>query len=458
MAPEAADAPIAPPAPPEAAPAQPEPSSSLSPGLPPAIQYRPVPSSPEEQSLLGAPRDDTAAARGLVQADPSLLFGIDAPDLVGFAVSAVRGFKYRASLRTEYSDNVAHRASDAPLPGRYVSRTDWRFTPEIGISAGHDVGRQLLFLNGTLGRDYYARNTALDRSRANVSTGVQWALSRCGGRVQGDYSTRQSSSYLFDDNLPSTQDRLSATVGATCRVSGRLSANAGYDWYKTANGLEARRVSNSRGHGLVAGLSYPIANRGSLSVSGFWRTVDYPNQLLLTGEANQIKYSGFSVGGGYRLGPTFSMNGSIGRTKADYRDPLVPNFNGTTWSAGLNYTGQRIGATVSAGRSASASGGSANFSVSENYTGTVRYRLGDRIGTSLGYTHNKADNQSRVLIPGEGLTPRSRKRDTILASVDYRLPRIFHLAADYRHEKQAAQLERAGYSTNIYSLTLSASF
>jgi hypothetical protein len=441
-----------------AAPAGPPPSA-LAPGLPPATLVAPVPTSPEEQALLGAPRDDDAAAAGLVQADPARIFGIDAPDLTGFAVSIVRGLSYGASLRTEYSDNVARRASSAGLPSRYNSRTDWRFTPQATVSAGQPFGRQTLFLNAGIGRDYYARNTALDRDRARVAGGLQWVLgSRCAGRIQGDYSTRQTSSDLFDEYLPSTQERVAATVGGTCRVASRLSANLAYDWYEITNGLESRRMANSKAHGLVAGLTYPIARRGSVSISGFWRTTDFPNQLLLTGETNQIKFSGFSVGGGYRIGPAFSLNGSIGRTKADYRNPFLPSFTGTTWSAGLNYAGPKIGVNISTGRSASSGSGNSNFSVSTHYTGTVRYALGQRIHTSVGYSHRKSDNRARLEIPSEGLADNNRKSDTLMANMDYDLNRLLSLSAEYRHEHQAARLLWSGYSTNIASLSVRANF
>jgi hypothetical protein len=408
--------------------------------------------------LLSSPRITDPEAAGVVQADPARIFGFDAPDLTGFAVSAITGLQYGVSLRTEYSDNVWRRGEGATLPAGYRSKSDWRFSPTLTASAGHPLGRQLLFLNATVGRDYYARNTRLDKSRLNFSGGLQWLLgTRCSGRAQGDYSERQTRYELFDEFIPSTQKRTSITVGAGCRLFGRLAGNLNYDWYKTSNDTERRKVSDVRGHGFTGGLTYPISTRGTLSASGFWRRAEYPNQILFTGEKNQIEFSGFSVGAGYKIGPMLSVNGSLGRTWINYRNPLLTDSSGSTWALGLNYAGPKLGVNLSTGRSSAAGGGSANFSITKHYTGTLTYRVG-RITTSAGFSRRESDNRGVVFVGGAPVGRYGRRTDSLMLGADTKLGRFLSVSADYRHEKRPARGDFSGYSANIASLSLGASF
>ncbi len=435
-----------------------QPSSSLAPGLPPASTFQPVPQSAEDQVLLSSPRVTDPEAAGVIQADPARIFGFDAPDLTGFAVSAITGLQYGISLRTQYSDNVWRRGSDSTLPAGYRSRSDWRFSPTLTAAAGRPLGRQLLFLNATVGRDYYARNTRLDKSRLSFNGGLQWLLgTRCGGRLQGDYSQRETRYELFDEFIPSTQKRTGITAGGTCRLFGRLSGNLSYDWYKTANDNESRKIADVRGHGFTGGVSYPISTRGSLSATGFWRTADYPNQILFTGEKNHIAFSGFSVGAGYRIGPMMSVNGSIGRTWINYRNPLFTDSGGSTWALGFNYAGPKLGVNVSTGRSSAAGGGSSNFSISKHYTGTLTYSLG-RINTSAGYSRRESDNRGTTFVGGVPLGRYARRTDSWMLGADTRLGRFLSVSADYRYEKRPARVDFPGYSANIASLSLGANF
>lgn len=433
------------------------PFSALDPGLPPASFAEPVVQSPEEQVLLGAPRMANAAAAGYVQVDPGRVFGDDGPWLTGLAVGVITGLKYSASLKTEYSSNLFRRPSGAPSR-EGESRGDWHFVPEVDIMAGRPLGGQLLFLNATLGWDMYARNSNRNKSRMKLNGGIAYQLgTRCAGRLQGDFSTRQTSVHRFADNLSSRQKQLNLEANTACRLAGRMIGSLAYQWHQTTNGLEERRFANSRSHGINGALSYPVGVRGNVSVSGFWRTQEYPHRMLVTGEVDKVKFTGFSVGAGYRIGPSISLNGGIGRTKVSPRNPLSPDFSGTTWSIGANYAGPKLGASLSTGRSASGGNGS-TFSISKHSAANLSYSINSRMGATLSYTQSESENRGRFFIPGEGLVAPQRKTNTYLAGLDYRMNRLLSFRGDYRRQSRPDEVDRPGYTAHIFALTANADF
>lgn len=434
------------------------PASALDPGLPPAVFVQPVPQSSAEQSLLAAPRVADPDSAGVVQADPSRVYGIDGPWLTGLAVAAISGLKYSASFRTEWTDNIARTSAEEPLRPGSTSRSDWRFVPEIRVMAGKNIGRQLLFANASLGYDFHARNTMRDKERLNLQGGLEYRLgTRCSGRLQAGYGSRLSESYLFDEEADTKQERVTLTASTSCRI-GRIVSALNYQWKDVSNDNEFRQISDSRGHSVTGSLSYPIGVRGALSVGGFWQMNEYPHQFLLNGDVNKVKFTGFNVGGSYRIGPSLAVNGSVGRSKVDPRNPFSLPFSGTSWSLGANYAGPKMGISLGAGRSASGgSGGSANFSISDSYSASLSYKVNSRLSASAGYTHSESDNRGIVRIPGGELLSRLRKRDSFILGADYHLNGPFSLSADYRHEKRASTEFYAGYTANIVSLTIRAS-
>jgi len=434
-------------------------------GQPPLATVQPVPGSVEQQVLLGTPLLTGDAAEGVVQANPGRILGDSAPWLTGLAVSAVRGLDYSFELRTEYNDNYRRvRATEGDDAG---PSSEWRFTPEATIAAGHNLGRHLLFANATFGWDFHARNTDRDRERVNLNGGVQWVLgSRCGGRIQGGYSTRQSTDLLDELGAlrSSAQNDVDATLSAACRLAGRLTGTFAYDWSKHTYSEEIRQIGNRREDGFVGGLSYPIGSRGSLSASGFLRNSIRPNQLLLTGEKNKQKYKGFSVGGGYSFGPSIGVNGSIGKTWVTSRNPLATSFSGISWSVGATYGGPRLGASVGASRSASSGGGgAANLSVSRQLNANLSYKANQRMTMTAGYLRSKTEYRELLILPGIEWQRPERTTESLFAGTDFRINRMISTSLEYRHrtnntDTAFGQGALRDYSANLVTFTIRAGF
>lgn len=398
-----------------------------------------------------------------VEIDPNRVFGDDAPSARGLDVLAGFGLGVSASLVTEWSDNVVRRSDELQLQGGYESRSDWVFRPNLSISAGRPIGRQQLFANLSVGRDFYARNTILNRSRADVNGGVAWNLGvRCSGRVQGGYATRGTQFDLFEDVVPSTQDTVNFFANASCSTPGGLTPSISYDWYKTSNktdsGFLDRDFADVRSQGISAGLGYRLSTRGEVGIQGQWRTLTYPNQLLITGETNGTKYWGGSAYANYRIGPSLSFNGSLGFTKVDPKSEFSDDFSGTTWNVGLNYSGPRLGASISGGRSVSgSSGGFANYQIATSYGANVSYKAGTRMGVSAGFNKSQTESRGAQDIPqSQFLT--EYDLDRWYAGIDWRFNRLLSASLDLNHQKRTSVPADFNYDATTVSLGLRASF
>ncbi len=74
-----------------------------------------------------------------------------------------------------YDSNVAH--SDLVLAqARGLTPADELFRPSAFLNFGRRLGRQTLFLQGSVGYDFYCRNHVLDRERFDLHPGILFEL------------------------------------------------------------------------------------------------------------------------------------------------------------------------------------------------------------------------------------------------------------------------------------------
>jgi hypothetical protein len=417
----------------------------------------PAPIIPQPLTVDGVPTGTVA--------NPLRVYGDDAPMLSGLDILSGLGLKITGQMAVEYNDNIARRPGDVPLSPRYNSRDDWSFRPNVSISAGRALGRQTLFVNGSVGRDYYVHNTRLNRDRMAINGGVNWALGvRCGGRVQGGYSQRGTQFGAFVEVVPSTQKRWSFQAGGTCRTATGLSANLNYSRYSVRNETDVLLSSIDRSFAdvntqrLSGGIGYPLGVRGEIGIQGQWQEHEYINQLLPNGAINGSNTYGANVFANYRLGSSLRLTGGLGRSWVRRNHGLADTFSGTTWNLGLNYIGPRLGANVSMGRSANGSnGGASNYSIGKFLNGSVNYRANDRLHFVAGYAHDNQDYHGFSPLP-QTEPIRTSTMDRYFVGTDYRLNRILGLSLDYQHQRRKSEPGLFSYSANVVTLTARASF
>lgn len=394
-----------------------------------------------------------------IEIDPGRVFGDDRPLLGGLGFLSAFGVNISANMRTEYSDNMVRLSDQQALPPSYQSRADWRFQPNVIVAAAKPIGRQQIFVNGILGRTFYARNTILDSNRFQIDGGLRWSAgTRCGGDVRGGWSTRETQFDLFNEVIPSRQDSTNFTVSAGCQSPVGISPSISYNYSRSDNDLESRNFADVRSNSLSGRLSYALAGRGDVGISGFWSNSRYPFQILDDGSENSTEIYGFTVSGNYRVGPSLRTTAGIGYTKAKPKSPNSDDFSGTNWNLGLIYSGPRLGAGLSAGRSiSSSSGGFANFQVLTSYQADVSYQVGERIRTSAGFVRSEISNRGLENLPDEGFL-QDYSNNRWFGAVDYRLNRTLSLGFDLSHQSRSSDQSVFNYNATSAAFTIRARF
>ncbi len=403
-------------------------------------------------------------APSTVVVDQNRVFEDDAPFAGGLDVLAGIGLNISASLVTQWSDNMRRLSDDTVLP-EGEARSDWRFTPNVAISAGRPLGRQQIFLNAGIGRDFYARNTIRDKNRVNVGGGLAWRLGqRCNGRIQGSWRKRGTQFASFAEVISSTQESTGFFTSATCQTAGRLVGSASYSRANTKNRTDESEVNapdrsfaDVESENVSASLAYALT-RGQVGVSGNWGNYEFPNQFLPSGETNGSKIQGYNLFGNYRIGTSLQANASIGYSKVEPKSPLTQDFSGNVWSIGLNYSGPRLGASIGTGRSVNGSGGgNSNFSIGKYYNMNVSYRANDRLSASAGYARSNNDYRGTIGIPGTRPI-NSAIMDRYFIGTDYRLNRLLSFGADLNHQKRSSKPDVFSYDATSVIFSIRANF
>jgi Putative beta-barrel porin 2 len=401
-----------------------------------------------------------------VQIDPGRVYGNDARRPTGADVVAGEGLSFGASLTGEWSDNMIRQNNDLPLSERYESRSDWRFSPTLFVNAGKPLGRQSLFANVVLGRDFYARNTVLDSNRFLVDAGLNWSLgTRCGGRIQGGYEDRGTRFDQFDLVLPSQQTSINFYASAGCQSPVGISPNISYDWSKTTNEVDSddplirdsRDFADVEGHGITGGLSYGLAGRGDVGVQGSWRKFSYPNQVNpIGGGEPTTRITGLNGVANYRIGTSLRLNAGLGYTWVD--SETGSDFSGVTWQGTLTYSGPRLGGAIGLSRQVTGStGGVASYEIATLYSVNANYRANDRISVAAGFSRSEIDSRGNDDIIDFD-TQQDYDLNRFFIGGDYRLNRRFSAGIDYSHSKRNSSVPIFDYTANSIAFSLRARF
>jgi hypothetical protein len=395
---------------------------------------------------------------GAVVDDPNRVFGDEGPFFAALGVVGALGLTPSASLSVQYDNNVARLEDGEPLPSRFRSKADWSFRPNFGLATERNIGRQRLFLNGSVGRIIYANNTQLNNNRFNIGGGIGLSLGRsCGGQVSAGYNKRDWLIGGFDEAANATAE--TTTFGGTvnCATAAGLSGGIGYNRGRQTNKSEDpavdRSFADARFQGVTGNIGYRVGSRGQVGVSTAWNENILPNQTIL-GEENRNTITNFAVFGSYRIGSTLSANGSIGQSRVRSSLPGSEGFTGGTWNFGGSYAGSRFGANFRFAQSVNGGGNqAANFAVVRDFLVSGTYRLNDRMNISAGY--NRFDQDFR----GTNLVPQTNQienfsGDRLFAGAGYRFARVLSLRGDVNYQRRDSQPAGFGFDSTTATLTI----
>ena len=399
---------------------------------------------------------------GAVIDDPNRVFGDDADVFAPLAIVGALGLNASASLRAEYSDNVARVREGQPLPSRFSSKDDWIFRPTAGLTAERGIGRHRLFGSATIGRTIYAQNTQLNSNRFGVAGGADLSLGRaCSAQVKLGWSKRDTQLGNFEDVVASQQKRTSYGASGGCSTITGLSGSIGYNRSSVTNYTDDPSVDRSfadvRSQMLNGSLGYRVGLRGQVGVSASWAENVYPNQIV-GGVENNNNITSLGLYANYRIGNTLRASGSFGQAKVSSTVPGATDFKGANWSLGAGYAGPRLGANISTGQGVNGGrGSSANYSIQRYFNISSTYRANDRLRFATGYSHSKVDFRGITSIP-ETEVASSNVNDRFFVGADYTLSRMVRMGVDFNHQRRSSNPDDYSYKVNSVIFSIGASF
>ena len=395
----------------------------------------------------------------------------------------VKGLRIEGRVRTLYESNIRRLGVGFRQNGDQLS--DFRISPSVTVSNVLAVGRQQIYVEGEYGRDFYVRNTQLDRNRYGVSGGVNARVGNfCTGTVGGSFRSRQSllseASIQGSNVIESTNFAASANCQRAVGIG--FGVNASHD--KRDNKDTARELFDSRTNTFGGNLSYTLPVLGTVSLGGSYADVDYPSRttLIASGGAPMVSGDGvdiYSGNLGYRrsIGPRLTVNvgGSyyVAKPKPSETIILVPtpigfivvpqrraDFSGAGYVVGVAYRpSPRLTADIRAARDISQSSSvGALFVVRDSFGVDLGYKLGPSINTGIGATYD-IRRYRNAFASTEERFPRVRDNiGRVYARVGYAPRRLFDLDFEVAHQKRDSNPSAYNFSSTSAALTLRVKF
>lgn len=371
-----------------------------------------------------------------------------------------RRLDFGLQATVEHQSNVAQTSkSQAALRG--LSLDDTIFTPGANVNIVQPVGRQALFLDGSVGYAFYQNNDQLNREQANLSGGLRGSVGPCGYVLTGNYArglSRIDDATLIAD-VENVQEVKRVAVDLACARESGLGVVAGYatDW--TTNDLAASRLSDVDTETAMLGVQYARPALGVITIFGNYGETTYPNRIIEDG------YDLYAIGLSYerKLGARIEGKASFAYTTVDSHAPAPigsgdDNFETTAYSIDLSYrASSRLRFAGSFDRSVTPSTGiGRNYDVTEAYEIHGDYDLGARISLSLGAARVEREAAGGLLLPIIQLTDSTT--DAVYGSASYKLSERISFKLTAGHEERSTNAPQFDYTNDRIGVGVDAKF
>jgi hypothetical protein len=359
-----------------------------------------------------------------------------------------------------YDSNVS-RSTASVAAARGIAQDDYIVTPSISFDIARPIGRQSVFLTGSTGYDFYARDRIFDRERVDVSGGAALQAAGCHATLMADYARRQSQLQDLEftgviENLESDQ---LYRVSADCSRPIGFSPTGSVSESITNNSQFLQKTADHRTLTGTAGVLYSNPGLGQLQVFGEYAATDYPNRIVSLGGQTD-GYKSYSAGVSYdrNVGSRLNLTAQVTYMHLRPDVPGEPGFDGLTYKlvgalqlgARLKVTGDFEEGAVPANRIGVSFSRNQSSQLALNYAATSRVTLG--LGGFL------QDNRYEGAALDPALFITHERVSGLFASSGLKLGRKMSLLLDCRWEQQTADIAAFSYDDLRVSLTASVRF
>lgn len=271
----------------------------------------------------------------------ALLVAIAAPS---DALAQGRQLNFEVRARAQYDSNVA-RESKESAEASGLRPDDIRYSLSATVNGARPIGRQLAFLRGTVGYDFYQYNPELKRTRADISGGTNGPLGPCRvGTSAGYVRTFAETAAVRDrENRDGVQNTLSYGANAACPVLGSIGSTVSVIRREvTASGSDS--LIDSHTTSVSGSLGYVSRTLGSIGLISSFTKTGYGNSPT-PAQLQSNGFENYSIGLQYSrpIGTKLSGSASVSRYELKQNssggDPSLVggNTSGTTWNINFLY-------------------------------------------------------------------------------------------------------------------------
>ena len=304
--------------------------------------------------------------------------------------------------RVLYDSNLLRRPSgQGEIEG--FERDDFRITPGLSVDILLPISRQSVFLTGTVGYDFYARNTQLNRERMALVGGANLSAGGgCSSQITGSYSRAQSdlADLFVVGDLKNTEERRGIGARLTCGGAIGLTPGLGFRHETVKNSDVSRQRSDYTTNSYEADIGYSRPTFGRLAVFGRYTDSSYPNRAFLGIEDGVETYS---TGVSFQREIGSRLRGSIsgGYTWVKPKLPGTPEFSGVSYSADIIYIpSERLQLAIGFSREAQLSNLlDISYSITESYHFDGTYAFGSDLELSFGTSYSTRDFELSPAFP-----------------------------------------------------------
>ncbi len=346
-----------------------------------------------------------------------------------------------------------------------AEKGDFVFAPTLNGNISQPIGRHFVTIGGSLGYQFYKRNSYLNRENIALQGGVTLRATReCNLSFSGTIQRRQSDLADFVDSFdPENLERAASGGGSvSCQSPTGIVSSLGYQRSNARNSSPIRQSSNYEADSLNAsvGITRPVL--GTVSVYTSYTSVGYARGLATV---DGIVADGVKIyGGGLRfqrdIGARMRGGGSIGYSYVEQKIPGLAGSRGLNYGLDLSYDSRnRLKMSTSFARTTQQSG---QFGVS---FGTVHsagfnadYKLTRSIGLSSGVSYSTRTSRLSALTTAGIPFNTQDKTFSTNARVRFIGGGPIGLSADISHQRRRSNVSGFNFNSTRFGITANYTF
>lgn len=368
-----------------------------------------------------------------------------------------------AQVGAYYDTNIT-RGSKQTAINRGLKQQDYTVTPALNLNIAQPIGSQMVFAQGSVGYDFHARNSRLDRERFDIKGGLAGQIGPCRPILYETWQVRQSDLAETDATTSKNrQEALGPSVGLTCGRDRGFSGVALASRVDTKNSATRMVVQDSTTKSLMAGLTYAAPSFVTASLIFNYGATEFPNRI---NPGRPVGDSYFVQAYGLRLERKFgsriqtsamASRMHLKREFAPVGTPLTLNTN--AYQADIAYRANtRATVTISAAREIKPSNRVGKlYDISESLDGRVVYRLNSRYDVTLGHTYEQLNSNADTGAVNRAVITNSRT-NTTFGTLSIRRIGPANLEFDVRRERRDTNLPLFDYKSIRVGLITRVSF